>query len=274
MKIIITSLFAIGILSSCGDAFTQEASSFSSYLKLGEFHSGEAKIDQYTVNYTFEDISLQSGREILSAITEVAASIKPLQVPNDKYFDTINVTTSKKDVWAGYMDGVIEASFPEMLDICHGPEDFSPVGTILHEYGHAVFEANFTSAYPWQFSFFGAKERGKQKVKYTELFADVIAVVSLNDPEAIRTSICDIDRSFSVKRDVEDWNDARNHNQLSPVRSYIGEKYLGKISKGKLINAVFNAIIITMDEDEGKGYKMTVQERNTLLIHNLDELLQ
>ncbi len=133
-------------------------------------------------------------------------------------------------------------------------------GPFIHEYAHALFEANATAALGEIYNFandlrndklalrlqFDKKIEEKSKMlssiykvllPFNELFADTTAVIYLQDPQAISAYLIacyGIDdpadaRDFSIDYPINGWNHGsldsslEAHTVLNPARSYIGK---------------------------------------------------
>lgn len=190
---------------------------------------------------------------------------------------------------------------------------------VIHEYGHAILSQILKKNFAEEFkSIFAELERisayrensiikenkspkvtynfGDEKayeryaqimVPYSELFADTIAVYSLNEPGAMVRALYFDDlsrqeynyiklRDFSVEhtlKDLENYTDP--HSKMSITRSYIGKNLMPKNAEEKIkyFNILQKSIIAAIRLDLAKKDIPTLEQANTQLIDLIEQNL-
>lgn len=192
--------------------------------------------------------------------------------------------------------------------------------TWVHEYGHTIFLHNLAKLIPGfedlydpmgEYTYSALAEQKinfealekmnetdfvimyKQHFIYSELFADLIAILHLEDPAVIADEITYIDpegakwRDFSQDHPLEGWTSPTEnefHGILSPTRTYIGKKLLPtalkKNKKGLLLYIVYEASVMELgknfrtSEDLKKWQEENAHEElNKNLIEQIEKLL-
>ena len=129
---------------------------------------------------------------------------------------------------------------------------------------------------------------------YHELFADLVAVIKMKDPDAMKKLISKTTkgndgshRSFQTKLSPSGWTHQTPHYVFAPTRSYLGQNQLQGLGKeGQILKDVFDAIAIQLQktrqnllkqyqEDPQKllyEYKVSAESMNTELIALLKNL--
>lgn len=107
---------------------------------------------------------------------------------------------------------------------------------------------------------------------FHELFADMIAVIRMNDLEAMtklvtKTSLEEdgLERSFKHILEVKGWDYEAPYFALAPTRSYIGNvliKQGNQESHGRLIKIVFDAMVIQLKKSRENLFKQYEKNPN------------
>ena len=103
-----------------------------------------------------------------------------------------------------------------------------------------------------------------------ELFADLLAVLSLNDPKAVGAAIKRERRyrDFSDKtNDIERWIPSnKKHHSYAPTRYFIYSKMMPKMAPQKTAKLVYSSIVEHIQELGKNIASLNVSERNRHLI--------
>lgn len=158
-----------------------------------------------------------------------------------------------------------------------GQKDFTrmTLAMALHEYGHALIEGTFNKRSE-TFRKNVAIARNRSGVSrdelnvalvdtlfekaYEELFADMLAVLMMNDvdavPQVLEVSGSSTEdaliRSFTAPHVLAGWDYRGPYGLLSPARNFLGPKIVASrtsAEKSRLVVSVLNAILSSIDQE-------------------------